>query len=177
MTGNAATDVAKEIEVSKYEDGDLLEVEGYTVLPKAIPAAIISDVTNRIPDPAIPVWHNEEYNRDEANPNDPAYLQAKAEVERKRGEAMIDATVMFGIELPDGVPPKEDWLPRLQFMAKRGQIDLKPYNLDDPLEQEFVFKRYIIGNIGLINYIQQISSVTPEDISRQGRSFRRKKAR
>jgi hypothetical protein len=170
MTEKAAIETARELDESQ---DDIWEIDGYLFIPKAIPVAIISDVTNRIPEPIIPVWHNPEYDRDEQNPNDPAYIRAKEEVDRKRGEAMIDATVMFGIELPEGVPPTEKWLPKLKFMEKRGQIDLASYDLGDQLELEFVFKRYVIANIALINYIQNMSSVTPEDIGRAGRPFRR----
>jgi hypothetical protein len=160
-------------ELADESQDDLWEVDGYQFRPKAIPVAIISDVTNRIPEPDVPVWHDPEYDRDVENPNDPAYIRAKSEVDRKRGEAMIDATVMFGIELPGGVPPTEKWLPKLEFMEKRGQVDLSGYNLDDELELEFVFKKYIIANIALINFIQNMSSVTPEDIGQAGRPFRR----
>jgi len=170
MTEKAAIETARELDESQ---DDIWEIDGYLFIPKAIPVAIISDVTNRIPEPTIPVWHNPEYDRDEQNPNDPAYIRAKEEVDRKRGEAMIDATVMFGIELPEGVPPTEKWLPKLKFMEKRGQIDLASYDLGDQLELEFVFKRYVIANIALINYIQNMSSVTPDDIGRAGRPFRR----
>jgi hypothetical protein len=172
MSTNAAVDVAREL-ASEYQD-DLLIVEGYTVRVKAMPAAIISDVTNRIPDPEIPVWYNKDMERDEENATDPGYIRAKEAVDRKRGESMIDATVMFGIELPDGVPPTEDWLPRLKFMEKRHQIDLSGFDLNDSLELEFVFKRYIIANIALISFIQKISSVTPEDVGKAGQPFRRK---
>ena len=175
MTEKAAIETAREL-ADETQD-DLWEVEGYLIRVKAIPMAIISDVTNRIPEPVIPVWRNPEYDRDEQNPNDPAYLQAKEEVDRKRGEAMIDAIVMFGIELPDGVPPTEKWLPKLKFMEKRGQVDLSGYDLSDPLELDFVFKRYIIANIGLISYIQNMSAVTPEDIGKAGKPFRRPQKR
>lgn len=168
---NEVIDTARDM--AEDEQDEYWEVDGYRFRPKAIPIAIISDVTNRIPEPEVPTWHNTEMDRDEENPNDPAYLRAKETVERKRGEAMIDATVMFGIELPDGVPPTEKWLPKLQFMEKHGQIDLSGYNLDDPLEREYVFKKYIIANIGIINAIQSMSSVTPEDIGRAGKPFRR----
>ena len=171
MNEKAAIETAREL-ADEMQD-DLWEVEGYTIRVKAIPVAIISDVTNRIPEPEIPVWHNTEYDRDEQNPNDPAYIHAKEEVDRKRGEAMIDATVMFGIDLPGGIPPTDEWLPRLKFMEKRGQVDLSGYDLSDDLEREFVFKRYIIANIALINYIQEMSSVTPDDIGKAGRPFRR----
>ena len=173
MSNNIAA-VAAARDLANQNQDDLLEVEGYTVRVKAIPAAIISDVTRRIPDPVVPLWHNPEMDRDEANPVDPSYIKAKEDVDRQRGEAMIDATVMFGIELPDGVPPTEEWLPRLQFMQKRGQIDLSGYDLSDPLELEFMFKRYIIANIALITFIQRISSVTPEDVGKAGQPFRRK---
>jgi hypothetical protein len=166
---NETIETARELE----EQDDLWEIDGYVFQPKAIPVAIISDVTNRIPEPNVPVWHNPEMDRDEENPNDPAYLRAKEEVDRKRGEAMIDATVMFGIGLPDGVPPTDKWLPKLKFMEKLGQINLSSYNLNDDLEREFVFKKYILANIALINYIQNMSSVTPEDIGRAGKPFRR----
>jgi hypothetical protein len=170
MTEKAAIETARELDEAQDE---IFEVDGFRFIPKAIPVAIISDVTNRIPEPDIPVWHNAEMERDEQNRNDPAYLKAKDEVDRKRGEAMIDATVMFGISLPDGVPPTDEWLPKLKFMEKRGQIDLSSYDLSDDLELEYVFKKYIIANISLINYIQNMSSVTPDDIGKAGRPFRR----
>lgn len=164
-------------ELADDTQDNIWEVSGYTIKVIPIPVAIISDVTDRIPEPDIPVWHNPEYDRDEQNPNDPAYLKAKEEVDRKRGEAMIDATVMFGIELPKGVPPTEEWLPKLKFMEKRGQVNLSGFDLDDPLELEFVFKRYLIANIALINYIQNLSAVTPDDLDKAGRPFRRPQKR
>lgn len=175
MVEKAAVETARDL--AEDVQDEFLEVDGFVFRTKAIPVAIITDTTNRIPEPKIPVWHNPEYDRDEQNPNDPAYLEAKAEVDQKRGEAMIDATVMFGIDLPDGVPPTEKWLPKLKFLEKRGQVDLSGFNLDDPLELEFVFKRYIIANIALINYIQEMSSVTPEDVGKAGRPFRRSSKR
>jgi hypothetical protein len=170
MTEKAAIETARELDEAQDE---IFEVDGFRFIPKAIPVAIISDVTNRISEPDIPVWYDKEIERDVQNPNDPAYLKAKDEVDRKRGEAMIDATVMFGISLPDGVPPTDEWLPKLKFMEKRGQIDLSGYDLSDGLELEFVFKRYIIANIALINFIQNMSSVTPEGVEKAGRPFRR----
>ena len=171
MNEKAAIETARERIDDTQED--LLEVEGYVIRVKAIPVAIISDVTDRIPDPEIPVWHNPEMDRDEQNPNDPAYLKAKEEVDAKRGRAMIDATVMFGIELPSGIPPTDEWLPKLKFLEKHGQVDLSGYDLSDDLELGFVFKRYIIANVALINYIQEKSSVMPSDLEKAGRPFRR----
>lgn len=175
MSDNKAIEVAREL--SETVEGDVLYVDDYAVRIKPIPAAIITDVTNRIAEPTVPMWYNKEYDRNEANPNDPEYVRAKEEVARKRGEAMIDATILFGMELIDGVPPAEQWMPRLQFLIKRGQLDISEFDLNDPLELEYVFKRYVIGNIALISYIQTLSSVMPEDIGKAAAPFRRKKAR
>lgn len=172
---NPVIDVAREIS-DEYED-DLLVVEGYTVRAKAVPAAIISEVTKRYPDPEVPLWHNPEYDRDEQNPNDPEYIRKKDLVDRQRGEAMIDSTVMFGIEVVGGIPPKETWLPRLQFLQTLGSIDLSKYDLDDEMVLEFVFKRYIIASVALISYIQKMSAITPEDVEAAGKPFRRKEKR
>ena len=174
MSDNKAIEAAREMQ--EYDE-DFLYVEDYRIRVKPIPAAIITDVTNRIPDPIVPTWYNKEMERTESNPNDPEYARAKSEVERKRGEAMIDATILFGIELPDGIPDPAEWMPRLQFMIKRGQLDLSSFDLSDPLELEYVFKRYVIGNIALITHIQQISSVMPDDIGKAAAPFRRKKGR
>jgi hypothetical protein len=176
MTDNKAIEVAREIQEAG-DSSDILYVDDYAIRVKPIPAAIITDVTNRIAEPPVPTWYNKEYDREEANPNNPEYVRAKEDVARKRGEAMIDATIMFGMELVDGVPPAEEWMPRLQFLSKRGQLDLDQYDLNDQLEREYVFKRYVIGNIALITYIQTISSVVPEDIGKAAAPFRRKKAR
>ncbi len=60
MSSKPVIDVAREL--SEDQD-DLLEIEGYTFRVKAMPAAIISDVTERVPDPPVPVCYNKEMER------------------------------------------------------------------------------------------------------------------
>lgn len=167
------------IEVAREQasDDEPFEYNGYLIRVLSIPAAIISDVTNKIPEPVVPVWHNKEYDRDEENKSDPGYIRAKDEVDRKRGEAIMDAVVLFGIELVNGVPPTSEWLPKLQLMEKMGNLNLSSYDLSDPMIMEFVFKRYKLADMDLINHVQQISSVTSDDVEKAGKSFRRKTQR
>lgn len=169
---NPAIDTAKEKRAAP-NPGDVITLDnGVRVKVHAVPAALIDDVTRNIPTPQVPMWHNAEMERDEPNPNDPAYLQALQDADRERATAMIDACVIFGIELLDGVPEGDEWMKNLRFLEKRGQINLKGYDLKDPLEREFVYKRFVVAPIWLIMKVQELSSITPQEIDAQKAIFR-----
>lgn len=172
MSDNPVIATAKQ-KRSVTNPGDVITLDnGVRVKVHAVPAALIDDVTRNIPTPDVPVWHNAEMERDEPNPNDPAYQKALAEADRLRATAMIDACVIFGIELLDGVPDGDGWLTNLKFLEKRGQIDLSGYDLEDPLEREFVYKRFVVAPIWLIMKVQELSSITPQEIENQKAIFR-----
>lgn len=167
----AVISVAKE-QNSEQQHSDTFTLDcGVRVRLRPIPAAVIDEVTSRIPQPDIPKWYNEEYKREESNPSDPGYIKALEEYDRKRGSAMIDACVMFGLDLVDGLPADDKWLDRLKFMQKMGLMDLSRFDLADPIEKEYVFKRYEVATIGMIMAVQNRSSVSPEEIERARRSF------
>lgn len=140
-----------------------------TLVP--VSASLIDEVTSRIKPPKIPMWHNEDKDRDEPNPNDPAYTAELAEVGRKQSTAAIDAIVMFGVELVDGLPEDDKWLKKLQYMEKRGNLDLSSYDVDDELDQEFLYKRFIGVSTDIITKISEISGVSGEDVEDAERSF------
>jgi len=117
------------------------------------------------------MWHNPDKDRDEPNPNDPKYIAAKQEADRQRGIAAIDAVVMFGVELLDGVPD-DGWLGKLRYLEKRGLLDLESFDLDDPLDLEFLYKRYVAVSAQDIAYIMRTSGVREEDVEAAIRSFR-----
>jgi len=170
------------IEVAKQLGGD--SDGNIVVLPtgdraKLIPvsASLIDEVTNRLTEPTVPTWYNKERERDEPNPSDPEYLRKVEEVARLRGLAAMDAMVMFGVELLDGVPADDGWLKKLRFLSSRGQIDLTPFDLDDPMTLEYVYKRFIATNTVIIKRISALSGLTTEDVDRAENSFRRDKVR
>jgi hypothetical protein len=35
------------------------------------------------------------------------------------------------------------WMPKLKFLEKRGRLDLSQYDLDDPIELEYLYKANI----------------------------------
>ena len=137
-----------------------------------VAASLIGDVASQIKDPEVPMQYMEEKQREEPNPNHPEYKKALREAEIERSNAALEALVMFGVELVDGVPPVAEWLPKLRFLEKRGRLSLKAYDLKDDLELEFVFKRYVAMSQSDIMAVMRISGVNEEDISQAAESFR-----
>jgi len=101
----------------------------------------------------------------ESNPNDPDYAIALREIAQKRGTAMIDAMIIMGVELVDGMPDDEEWLGTLEFNQKiTGVPDLSNYDLEDEREKEFVFKKfYAIGRDGM-EQMAKSTGVTEEGV-------------
>lgn len=136
-----------------------------------VSASLIDEVTSRIKDPEIPIWHNAEKDRDEPNPADPTYIRKLEETGRLRGVAAMDAMIMFGVELPDGLPEDESWLKKLKFMEKRGLLSLDGYDITDDMDKEFLFKRMVAVSGGLITKISELSGISGEEVERAKDSF------
>jgi hypothetical protein len=165
----AAIDVAKE----RADDG----VEATVALPYGVtgtiipvPPQLVEEVTSRIREPEVPVWHNEDKGRDEPNPSDPEYLAAIEEAERLRGIASIDTMALFGIDI-DGLPDDDKWLKKLTLMEKRGLLDLSDYDLEDEEEKEFVYKRFVALNNTVLQQIIKVSGITAEEVEAAEASF------
>jgi hypothetical protein len=165
----AAIDVAKERSDGLEVTVDLpYGVKGIIV---PVPPQLVDEVTNRIQDPEVPIWHNEEKDRDEPNPSDPDYLKALEEANRARGVAAIDTMALFGIDI-ETMPESDAWLKKLQYMQKRDLIDISGYDLEDDQEREFVFKRFIAVNNIILKKIMAVSGITEEEVAAAERSFR-----
>jgi hypothetical protein len=137
-----------------------------------ISASLIDEVTSRIEDPMVPMWHNPEKDRDEPNPSDPEYLRKLAKANRERGAAAIDAIVMFGIELLEGVPDDNSWLDRLKLMERLGKVDLSIYDLSNPIDKEFLYKRFVAVSNDILTKISEVSGITPSEVEKAEKSFR-----
>jgi hypothetical protein len=77
-------------------------------------------------------------------------LRALERVDIDRSLAATDAMILFGVELvtEDGdkyeLPPDSEWLDKLNLLARKGIISLSEYDLDDPLDKEFAFKKLVV---------------------------------
>lgn len=166
-------EVAKERLQSNSGSERIVELP-YGVRAKLIPvpASLIDEVTNRIKEPDVPMWRNEDKGRDEPNPDDPTYIKEVAESNRERGLAALDAMAMFGLELIDGLPEDETWIKKLKYMERRSLVDLSSYDLNDEMDKEFLFKRFIAADTATLNKVSKLSGITPEEVSDAERSFR-----
>jgi hypothetical protein len=136
-----------------------------------VAASLIEEVTMRVQDPPVPVWHNPDKDRDEPNPGNPEYQRALTRATRDRGMAAIDAMVMFGIDLAEPVPPADTWLPKLQFLERRGTLDLSGYQLDNALDLEFLYKRYIAVSSMDLTMLSRSAGISPVEVERATRTF------
>ncbi len=159
--------------VAKERDVDQIVTLSTGVQAKLVPvaASLITDVTARIQDPPVPMVEIEGKKRPEPNPDDPEYKQALLDVNSKRATATMDAIVMFGVELVDGVPSDNGWLGKLEYMVKLGHLNMDGYDLDDEVDLEFVYKRYIAISADDMAEVMRRSGVTEEAISQATDTF------
>jgi len=168
------------LEVAKEQvEQDDLTVLSTGVRARLVPvaASLISKVASRVKDPEVPMDYIEEKDREEPNPDNPEYLRKLEEATAKRGTVSLETMVMFGVELVDGVPEDDAWLKRLRFLEKHGNLDLSEYDLDDPMEREFVYKLYIAVGSNDIMKIAKMSGISPEEVKQAAESFQGSKAR
>jgi len=170
--------MSKVTDAVKEAQSDFKNIKGHRVRFEQVPLAILEEITDRFPDPKPPLVIIEgKENEDgtpykERNPNDPDYAVQVQENSRKRGLAMMDAMVIMGVELLDKVPADEKWMPKLLFNAKMtGAPDLSKYDLEDPMEREFVFKRFFLISAKDMEVIGRATGVTEEGIESAMDSF------
>ena len=134
-------------------------------------ASLIDDVVASIQDPKPPLFFNEDKGREEENPTDPTYIEALEAAQRQRAVAAMETLLLFGLELQE-LPPDEEWLPKLKYMQKRGHISLDGFDLNDPMERELLYKKYIaVGTADLIK-IGQHAGLNSRDVEEAARTFK-----
>ncbi len=144
---------------------------GVRVRLQAVSALLIEDLKAALLEPKVPVVYIEDKGREEENPNDPAYLAALNKYNADRGAAVLDATVLFGVELLDGLPEDESWLKKLKALERLGKLDLSRYDLADEFDREFLYKRYVAVAGADLAILTTLSSIRPEEVARARRSF------
>ncbi len=163
------------VKVAKRRKPSSEEVELATgVRARLVPisASLIDEVVAEVKLPEIPTWTNPDKGREEPNPDDPIYLEELARAERNRGVAAIDAMVLFGVELLDGVPDDDSWLTKLQFLEKRGKLSLDEYDLKDEMDREFLYKKFIAVSSDDLLMLSTMSGISEGDIAQATEGFR-----
>lgn len=167
---NVAVQVAKQKKETVVDDE--FDVMGVHVSLVAVPVGLVQDAQSHIKPPKVPSYYNEDKGREEENPTHPDYLNAVQEYEEKRTQAALDTMIMFGIEL-DGLPTDDSWLKRIKLLGKRGTLELSNVDFDDSIEQEFLFKKYVVATTSVIQAIGAKTGVSREAIAQAKAGFRR----
>lgn len=171
-----AVKLAKDLDERKKQDYVRLST-GYWARIMPVSASLIDGAQALVPDPEPPEVWIEEKGRTEINPSDPAYLRALDRAEVRRAVAAADAMVLFGVEMVDEngdqiETPGGDWLKKLQLMHRVGTIDIGAYDLEDPIDLEFLFKKYVAVAAPDFPLISLASGVREEDVDRAVATFR-----
>lgn len=139
---------------------------GVVVRIKPVSSLLIQAVTSKIPDPVVPIWHDENTGRDTPNPLDPAYVAAMERATQERGVAALDAMILMGVELVDGLPEDNRWLKRLR------KTNALPDGFDETDEDDVLFayiKLVAFGGDDL--QLLTRSQVTEGDVERAEKAF------
>jgi hypothetical protein len=170
-TAGSKDPVAQVVEEQK-KDNIITLTTGIRVKLLPVPASLIDAAGAKIKDPEIPRYKDEGSGREMANPTDPIYLQELEAARRKRNLASLDTLAMFGVELIDGMPPDDEWLPKLEALEELGLIDvLKDYDLENPLIKELVYKKFVGVTTDIVLKVTELSGVSPDDIAAAEESF------
>jgi hypothetical protein len=149
---------------------------GYAVF-KPVSTVLITESLATVKDPPVPMWHNPDKDREEENPNHPDYIKALETAAIERSNRVIDAIVMFGVTLTDedgspvDLPEDASWLRKLQFLSKRGGVDLEGFDLKDDFDLEFLYKRYVALGQAELGIMTRMSGISEEDITRAEDTF------
>lgn len=159
----AAIETAKKLR--QDEEPMVVElIDGVRATLKPVSPSLIQDVQARIPDPEVPVEWVPSKEREEPNPASPAYIAGLERAAQQRAAAILDATIMMGVELEPGFEIPESWVRKL------GLLGIE-FDGNDPEEREFVFKKYHVSNSVLI-LLSEMSGISQEDIAAFRASFR-----
>ena len=171
------TKVNEAVTVKKGKEPALTLSTGVWARLVGVSQSYIQDALAMLKEPPVPMWTHPEKEREEPNPSDPEYLRDMEEYSQKRLRVIFDTLSLFGIELTDGVPEDDAWLRRLKLHAKRGHLDLSDLDLDDEIDREFLYKRYVaLGNEDFL-MIGQLSGIDPVEVAEAAKSFQGDEAR
>jgi hypothetical protein len=130
LESNAIQAASKAYEDKSFEvPKELVLSNGIILGIKNIPPLLINSVSNSIPEPDMPVTYIEEKDRDEPNPNHPAYIKAMEKRDAELNLATINLILYAGTELkhlPKGIPgpDEDDWV----LLAEMAGIHFDPTN-------------------------------------------------
>lgn len=102
---------------------------GIVLSTRLVPSHLIRAATQRVKPPAVPMVHIADQDRDEPNPDDPAYVEAIMQWSIDQSDAAMSVGLMVGTKLehlPDGMePPESDvWVADIESVSDIMGLDI-----------------------------------------------------
>jgi len=164
-------DTAKRLASGQGDNTIVTLSTGVVVRLKPVSSSLVEEMKAAHEMPPVPVVWIEAKEREEENPNDPRYIEAVEEVQRKRADAIFDALCTFGVELVDGLPEDEKWIKRLKLLERRGSLNLSGFDLNDDFDLEFLYKRYVAVAGTDLQLIGGLHGFRPMEVARARAMF------
>lgn len=171
MTEARVKNAAKRVASGQGEQEEVTLSTGVRVRLHPVSSSLVEEMKAAIPMPPVPVVYIEAKDREEENPNDPRYIDAVEEVNRKRGDAILDALLIFGVELLDGLPEDKVWLKQLRLLERRGTLNLSGFDLEDDFDLEFLYKKYVAVAGTDLRIISGLHGFAPMEVARARATF------
>lgn len=113
QTDKRVYDLLNEVEKEQKtgSDGNIHLSSGVVLRAKKVPPLILSKIDEKYPEPTMPTVRDEDRGRNIPNPEDPSYLRAIDDNNRKKGTAIIDVLAGLGTEIvsvPEDFPKHTD---------------------------------------------------------------------
>jgi len=137
-----------------------------------VSATLIDAVQSGIQDPDPPMVLIDEKGREEPNYSDPQYLKAIERAGTERILSAMDALILFGVELVDGLPEDGRWLQNLRLLERMGKLNLSDLDMDNELDMEFAYKRYVAVSPQDVGTIAARTGLGEADIAAAEATFR-----
>jgi hypothetical protein len=164
-------DTAKKLASGQGESQIVTLSTGVVVELTPVSSSLVEEMKSSIKMPPVPVVWIEAKEREEENPNDPRYIDAVQDVERRRADAIFDALCTFGVELVDGLPDDDLWIKKLRLLERRGVLDLSGFDLENEFDLEFLYKRYVAVAGTDLQLISGLHGFRPMEVARQRAMF------
>jgi hypothetical protein len=144
---------------------------GVRVRLKAVSSTLVEEIKAAVPMPEVPkVWIADK-EREEENPNDPRYVEAVERAMMARADATLDALILFGVELLDGLPEDDGWVQNLKMLERLGHLDLGRFDLKDEFDRTFCYKRYVAVAGADLRLVGSLHGLNPVEVARAHATF------
>ncbi len=166
--------IEKQKRIKKIKVGEVVTLDsGVQIKYKKVAAWLLRDVSQNVdlPDLSPFMYDDPATSKKELNANHPGYRKAMAAYEQEKEEVQADALVQFGMELVTPLPPKEEWISGIEWLEKKGRLDLSAYDLNHNTDLEILYKKYVIGDLEIVKTLSSLSTVSEEGIAAEADSF------